>query len=344
MSPYQRWMLLALYGLSLGLAGCATAEAAAGDSPLEQLAIKCVRNALTYPQNPTVRSQGLEAAADVFDPKGILPAIREALKDDHPGVRFTACMVLGKLRDREAKKRLLQLTSDPDASVRVGAYYALECIGEFHFRKAWRDALRSHDDPAVRRNAALTMGRLGNPKLKPLLRAAAALDKDEGVQLQASEGLALLGDQDAIMHFIRDSYGGLGYKQPFALLTLGEVGGDQVVPVLRRGLENSPYIEAQLAAARGLGKLGYVDGYDLALKSLNWNDPKKVDPDDSPELQIMRVHQMAALALGEIGRKQALGSLERLMKQSKDARVQLAAATAVLMIVNKNAAIQARGK
>jgi hypothetical protein len=56
--------------------------------------------------------------------------------------------------------------------------------------------------------------------------------------------------------------------------------------------------------------------------------------DDPPELQVMRVQQMAALALGAIAQRSALGPLAERMQKCDDPRVQLAAATAILMILD----------
>jgi HEAT repeat protein len=51
-------------------------------------------------------------------------------------------------------------------------------------------------------------------------------------------------------------------------------------------------------------------------------------------VQVMRVRSMAALALGDIGRRAALGPVQRAMEGDDDPRVQLAAATAILKILN----------
>jgi HEAT repeat protein len=168
-----------------------------------------------------------------------------------------------------------------------------------------------------------------------LLREVIRTDKDEGVCMQAWEALVRLGDQDAISRFIYQAYGGLGFKQPFALLALGEVQDSRIVPALRSRLKHAPYLEAKLAAARSLGMHGHADGFDLAVRSLDWNSPNPSLPDDPPANQIMRTRSMAALALGDIGDRRALGPLHVRMQSSGDPRVQLTAATAILTILNK---------
>jgi HEAT repeat protein len=303
------------------------------DEQLRDRASQYVRAAARFPDNPAVRAQAMEAIAEVLpDQAGML--LREGLKDEHVGVRFAACMSLGALADRDALAAIRPLAEDPDPSVRVAAYFAIEKLGETAYRRAWRDALLISPDAAVRRNAALAMGRLGNKNVLPLLARVSTKDDDEGVRLQALEAMALLGDAYATNRFIHDAYGGLGFKQPFALLTLGHVDTDQVRSALRARLANAPYLEARLAAARGLGMQRCDDGYDFALRSLNWNQPQQNVPDDPPALQVMRIRSMAAMALGQIGRRDALGPLQRTMENENDPRVQLASATAILMILN----------
>lgn len=303
------------------------------DEQLLERASQYVRAAARFPDNPAVRAQAMEAVAEVMPDQASL-FLREGLKDEHAGVRFAACMSLGALANKDTRSALQPLVEDADASVRVAAYFALEKLGETAYRRAWRDALLTSPDAAVRRNAALALGRLGNKSVLPLLARVSGKDDDEGVRLQALEAMALLGDAYAINRFIHDAYGGLGFKQPFALLTLGHVDTDQVRSALRTRLANAPYLEAKLAAARALGMQNCDDGYDLALRSLSWNQPQQGVPDDPPALQVMRVRSMAAMALGQIGRRDALGPLQSMMENEDDPRVQLASATAVLMILN----------
>ncbi len=290
---------------------------------------------MRFPENPAVRAQSFEAAADVLGTQAITN-IREGLGDAQAGVRFAACMALGRLADRSSAGLVRRLVNDPDASVRVAAYYALERMGDYSYRRAWADALREDPSPAVRRNAAMALGLLGNVKAKGLLSRAAGEDTDDGVRLQATEAMALLGDEDARSRFVRDAFGGMGYRQPFALMALGHINSTDSVSVLRSRLYNSPYLEAKLAAARGLAMHGSLEGFELALQSLTWNQPQSDLPDDSPENQIMRVRTMAAMALGEMRSPRALPTLDNCMENTDDPRIQVAAARAILSILKNS--------
>jgi HEAT repeat protein len=319
----------------LTVAGYAATPAVAAEDPIRELAVRYIRSALKFPANPVVRSAAIEAAESLGPQDRAL--IRDGLKDEHPGVRFAACMALGRLGDKAALPAIRERVNDSDDSVRVAAYFALEKMGDASNRVQWADALRHAKEPAVRRNAALAMGKLGDPAVTILLTAALH-DEDEGVRIQASEALALLGDKQLIGRFIRDAYGGVGFKQAVALVVLGQVKDERVIPALRARLVESPYLEAKLAAARGLGMHGYTNGYELALRSLNWNEPQPNLADDPAVNQVMRVRTMAATALGEIADPRAIPALRDRMKTPDDPRIQLAAARAILMILDRTAA------
>jgi HEAT repeat protein len=279
-------------------------------------------------------------AAEVLGGDGRL-LIRDGLRDEHPGVRFASCIAIGRLKDQSALAQVRPLVNDPDQSVRVGAYFALERLGDRSYRRAWAEALTRNPDVSVRRNAALAFGQLGDKGAAPLLQGVVAGDEDDGVRLQALEALALLGDRQAAARFRHDAYGGVGYRQVFALLTLGRIPGEDALPTLRTRLAGAPYLEARLAAARALGMKGHGDGFDLAVAALNWNQPQQGLPDDAPETQVMRVRSMAAMALGEIGDRRALYPLRNRMETPDDPRVQLAAATAMLMVLQEPGVVPA---
>ena len=106
-------------GLGSCLAGCATPAAGPGMQMVEREQIKaqaldCLRRGIQYPHNPAVRLQAVEAYEQLPGEEG-LPWVRSALLDEHPGVRFAACMVLGTRRDQVAH-------SGPAAAARGRGY------------------------------------------------------------------------------------------------------------------------------------------------------------------------------------------------------------------------------
>jgi HEAT repeat protein len=251
-------------------------------------------------------------------------------------------MALGTIRHAPSEALLRQRLGDPDPSVRVAAMFALRRLGDPRFIEGWGQIVRAHPDPAVRRNAVLALGRLEEPGAIALLRRASE-DDDLGVQLQAIEGMALLGDTRAVRKLIFYASGGFGDRQAFALTALGETGNPVCLETLRYCLKKAPHLETRLAAARALGMMGKPEGYHLALKSLTWDKPKSNLPDDPPANQIMRVRTLAAFALGAIGRRDALPALQEELETAEDERVQLAMARAILEILGEPDVVPAAG-
>lgn len=322
-------------GLCLLAAGAAAFAGCATAPPAEQLrerASLCLHRGIRYPGNPAVRAQSIEAGGEVLG-ESVAAIVREGLGDESAGVRFAACMALGRMKDRASAEAIRKLALDADLNVRIGAFYALERLGDASYRRAWAEMMQPDREPAVRRNAVMALALLQDPKTRAMLKRVAVEDPDDGVRLQAVEGLAMLGDADAQGGFIRDAFGGMGFRQPFALMALGYAGDSDSVAVLRSRLRNAPYLEARLAAARALGMQGIRDGFDLALNSLTWQEPDPNLPDDPVANQIMRVQSMAAMALGDMRDPRALAALNRCMEQTEDPRIQVAAARSILKIV-----------
>lgn len=326
--------LSCLPGCLLLLAGCqSTPKSNLTDEQLRQRALFCLKRGLEYEQNPVIRAQAVEALQEV-DPESVA-WIREALRDPEPGVRFAACMALGMLRDKNARQLLLTRVEDEDPNVRVAAVFALHRLKDYRYTSQLADALLTHHDPTVRANAAIALGRLGEKPSIRLLRRTKK-DKDDRVHMQGLEARARLGDEQAIKNLIIMTHGTAGAPQAFAALALGRAGVKRAADALRTRLEEGPHIETKLAAARALGMLGYPDGYELALKYLTWKKAGLTKPpEESPEIQTMRVRSNAALALGAIGHPAALPHLHHLMENYPDPRVQLCAAKAIIEILNR---------
>ena len=192
--------------------------------------------------------------------------------------------------------------------------------------------LLSHKDPMVRRNAALALGRLEEPGVVKTL-ARAMRDTDPGVRDQALEAMAILGNREARQQLRLVANSGIGQEEVFALNALiathDPTGGD----LMRYKLQTGMHLETQLVAARGLGLLGDGAGLRVALRNVRFNRPRTSEPDDPPEAQVLRTRQLAAAALGAIGDPEALPALERMMTDSDDPRLQVAAAKAILEII-----------
>jgi HEAT repeat protein len=264
--------------------------------------------------DPILRANSIEAAQDVLGSAEAGDAIVAALSDADPLVRFAASMACGQLKLQAAYPRLVELASDRDMNVQVGALFALHRLG---------DTSRSHDfeklarypDAQVRGNTAMALGLLHEPTAVNVLRAMQS-DQNMAVRLQVAEAMWRLGDDEGLQTLVAGTVSGYGDDQAICVMALAGPR-DQRAAGNIRGKLTSDYPEVSLVAARAMGMLGSDEGYGVAI-----NGAKNVDP---------RLKTLAALAFGQIGRSDAQEYLAPMLKD-ESAPVRLAAATALLQL------------
>ncbi len=264
-------------------------------------------------KDPIVRAHAIEAMQTTV-PAEMTAQITAGMSDPNPVLRFSAAMAVGLLELNEAKPTLLKLAEDSDASVRVGAKFALHRLGDSRFSHdfeyTWKDPVKS-----TRANTAFVLGHLGEPTadkiLLPLLR-----DRDATVRLQAAEALWRLGDQRGLEPLIAATISGFPDDQMIVLLALAQPRDLRVSQNIRGAL-TSEYDEVSLVAARAMGMLNSDEGYGVALKGAKSADPRQ--------------RLLAAMAFGAIRRADAQDVLKKLLSDS-DPDVRLAAGSAILQL------------
>lgn len=292
-----------------------------------------IKAGLSFRDNPVVRAESVEALEAIATPE-VLPWVRTALLDEHPGVRFAGCMVLGKLKDTGATSMIRKCLTDRDESVRVAALFAMHRLGQTEQTERLPNYVLLHADPIVRRNAAIAISMLGQQSAVTVL-ARAMKDNDPGVRHHALEGMARLGNKEAARELTFMANSGVGSEEVFAINALARTGDAAYEDAFRYKLSSASHLETRLAAARALGKLGIDAGLPLVLESLKPNQPVRQDPEDSPTDQLLRVRQLAAAAAGAIGSTKATPLLEALLTDGVDPRVQISAARALIEIADK---------
>jgi HEAT repeat protein len=145
--------------------------------------------------------------------------------------------------------------------------------------------------------------------------------------------MARLGNREARQELTFLANAGIGSQEVFAINALAQTSDPLYLDTLRYKLATATHLETRLASARGLGQLGSDEGFDLALRALKADRPLVEDPNDPAAGQILRARQLAAGALGAIGRADALPAVSDLMDNPRDPRVQVSAARAVLEIL-----------
>lgn len=321
----------------LGLSGCASTHSSGGvvdRLALRTRALNYLTAAVRYPYNPAVRVEAVEALETCGQERG-LPWLRSALMDDHPAVRFAACVAVGVRRDGVARSAVRARLNDPDANVQVAALFALHRLGQKQRTGRIATFLLNDEGPTVRRNSALVLGLMEEPGAIQVL-ARAMKDVDAGVRQHALEAMARLGNAEASQELAFMANTGVGSEEVFALNALATTGNPVYQDTFRYKLATAPHIETRLAAARGLGLFGSTDGFEIALGALRRKGPLLKDARDPPAGQILRRRQLAAAALGAMGQADALPALAEMLEESGDPRVQVSAARAILEILETN--------
>lgn len=269
-------------------------------------------------------------------PRDGLPAFRKALRAESPMVRYAGYAALGELRQRDALPAILAGVHDPHPHVRLAAAFAACRCGRDGYARLLVRTLTDAADEGLRADAAALLGRLREPRAVKWLRVALghpANKRSTRVTLALYGALAALGEKDAVDQLIFYSQGATEARAD-ALLNLAELVNREARDALRYRLlgVNEEYDEARLIAARGLGRLGYRDGYELAVQKLTFKDPNPAPDPDNPD-RTFPVRSMAIHALAEIGDPRAIPALRRIAADPADARLQVAASYALLRLL-----------
>lgn len=272
-----------------------------------------------------VRANAIEALVDLA-PDENLPLFRAAVTSGNTLVRCAGCVALGEARDTASLRALRRLLNDPDPRVRLGAAFAACRCGDTSPGRILVQTLNDHPDEKLRAEAARLIGELDEPKTLKRLKLALGREDSGYVVVHIESALAKLGDDDSLDKLIQYALKSDTVTVLLALQTLVELADPRTRETLQYRLRNEvDYLQTRLIAARGLGRLGLGDGYELATKSLFGTG--------EDENETMQIRANAALALGAIGQPRALPLLERLAESEDDARTQVAACYAICQIL-----------
>ncbi len=325
------WWALVLAFLALAGGGCIGAGRGVPleeRQKVEQRALLALTLATRDPA-AAVRVQAIESLQEGAPRVGVR-YFMEALEDEYPGVRFAALMALGSLRYAPARDMIRARLNDADPHVRLAARFAMSRMGDPSGVPEIVSALRTHRSAAVRGNAALILGRLGDAGAVGALRGALK-EQDESVRLQVLEAMALLGDKKAVGELGLIAYSSTGPKMVLALLALGEARRSELRNLFLEQFESASYDEVRLAAAAALARIGEPVGAAYAQDRLRNYRPERSGV-DTPEQQAARVRILATVVLGAARDPAAMPALDDALRNETNESVRVAAARAVLMI------------
>jgi HEAT repeat protein len=215
--------------------------------------------------DPLVRANAIEMLA--LAPEAAVDVLPAALQDENRGVRFVAAMTVGELRAEPLVPAVSQMLFDESDSVRAAAIFAMRRCGEPVDPSPLAFMIVSQD-PEVRANAAVILGKLGDRSALPMLREAlnlpmtgVALARTRIVELQIAEAMVKLGDTGQ-MEVIRaalfapDEHGELKVLacQLCGRLRDRPYAGALVDKAMRRGIDQEAP-EVRLASLQALAEM-----------------------------------------------------------------------------------------
>jgi len=310
------------------VAGCSQATISPRSSEKELVEkSKMILTSYSHSPSPLYRAHSLEAIADA-DQISSIQLVLEGLNDKYWGVRFTACMAIMQMKYEQAKPHLVKLLTDPNKSVQAAAAGTLHVLGDkSHTSRLGK--LLFDKDPITRRNTATVLGRMNDPGAIKILRPCLRED-DFSLRLQVLEAMTMLGYGRATRLMITSCRSVYDDESILAMLALGRVkcmeAYDQILSTYEKNAAPER-LGMRLVAARALAMMDDPRGRLEAINALFYKtgDAKRA----------ANIRNLAALALGEMKDKSALGALEQVLTDP-DPDVQIAAATAVLKIIKAN--------
>ncbi len=208
--------------------------------------------ALFDTDNPHQRRFICEVAGGIVSP--VYYDVLDSMLDNEDGhVRSTAALSISKLGDSRAVEKLRRLLKDPYEDVQESAVEALAILRDSLDIGGLIADLRD-GNPALRRNTALILGKIGCGEAVGDLGFSL---KDENVRVRRAvvESLSRIGTAEAVRYLTYALTDESPDIRISAALSLGGIGGDGVLESLTI-LTSDPDNAVRVAAAKSLGMLG----------------------------------------------------------------------------------------
>jgi hypothetical protein len=283
--------------------------------------------------NPMLRANAIESLHHAPDEAQSI--VQRALGDPNRGVRFIAAMTVGDLALCELSSLVRPLLHDESQSVQAAAIYALDRCDEEPDPNPLASMIFS-DNPEVRANAAVVLGRMGNRSAIHMLRSAVGremprvpIERIRIIDLQIAEAIVKLGDDrqlDVIRAALFAPVAEQGEIVALACQMAGRLEDRRALTNLRdlatrEGQRRMPP-EIRLAATEAIARLD--PGAAPLEVALRHADSERFDH-----------RAQAAVTLGAIDHPAALNALMQLLADSNPL-VQVSAAGGLLQHFNQH--------
>ncbi|HYL97821.1 MAG TPA: HEAT repeat domain-containing protein [Blastocatellia bacterium] len=208
--------------------------------------------------------------------------------------------------------------TDPNASIKLAAVRAMGSTGSKDAVEPLMAILRD-DQSTVRSEAAVALGKLGQPALKPL--TAALSDAAPLTRKLAAQALGDVQSKEAVPQLIQLVRSDVSGARGEAIEALGKIGDPQAVDAIIAAMQGaSSSVKLQAIQALALLRGPRVEG--VFIRTLGDQDEQ--------------VRQAAAAGLADVGTEAAVPALEKIADDDPNSEVRSAAVAAISRLKAKH--------
>jgi len=303
---------------------------------------------LAQDKDPATQANAIEALSTTLG-SDVGEVYQQGLSDPSPLVRFASAMAIGDVKYEPAKQILQRMVKDredepvraePDKRVFCALIYALHELGDDSMTGQLAPLLYD-SEPEVRSQAAMAMGKMGEPSAINPLKNVLVNEQNEAAKIQITESLAVLGDSRSAEVLEAYTKGYFLDLRLAAIPAMANTRSPRAQRVLKELTVAREPARVRVMAAGEMAKMGYADPamFEYCVEALrnpeatlkkSAKSSRRAADSDAGSLK-----QLAALAIGWYGSDEALAALQPILRTGKGP-VRVAAAASTLRIVKRS--------
>ncbi len=296
-------------------------------------------------KDPVTRANAVEAVSTTLGADAGEVYI-QSLSDQFPVVRFASAMAIGDVKYAPALSMLRKMVQDnktepqraePDKRVFCALIYALHELGD-DSKTGELAALLYDDQPEVRMDAAMVMGKMGAVSAIGPLNGVLSNEREEAVKIQLTESLAMLGDSRSAEVLEAFTKGYFLDLRLLAIAAIGRTGSERAIRVLKELTAVREPARVRVKAAGELARLGLADPTMLAYCLRAIREPavvlkesgqasRRAADSDAGSLKLL-----AIIAVGSSGDDNVVNDLHGLLRDP-EGPMRVAAAASILRLL-----------
>ena len=270
----------------------------------------------------------------------------QGLTDPVPTVRLASAMVIGDVKYAPALPTLRRMVQDNksepklaerDKRVFCSLIYALHSLGD-DSKTGDLAALLFDEQPEVRMDAAMAMGKMGAVSAIGPLNSVLSNEREEAVKIQLTESLAMLGDSRSAEVLEAFTKGYFLDLRLLAITAISRTGSERAIRVLKELTADREPARVRVKSAGELARLGVGDSAMLSYCLLAIREPaellkesarasRRAADDNADNLKFL-----AIIAAGWFGDEKVVANLHPLLKD-RQGPIRVAAAASILRLL-----------